>query len=99
MSTDEVPFGGDLVADREQALGFRVGTQPLDLSREFMADDHRRVQPATGPAIPLPYMEVGATDPCRVNPDEDVGRPDGRDRDLLELHSGSWPSFENRSHP
>ena len=98
VPADDVALGGDQVAGGEQARGLGLASERDDLARELVADDHRRLEPVAGPAVPFPDVQVGAADAGEVDADEDVARPVGGRRTLPQHHSRPGSLLHESAH-
>ena len=98
VAADDVSFGGDQVADGEQSGAGRLPAQLDDLAGELVADDDRRLEPAAGPAVPLPDVEIGAADAGVVDADQHVGGSAGGHGPVPQHHSGAGSCLHQSAH-
>jgi hypothetical protein len=93
VAADDVALCRDQIPDGQQSGSASLGPELGNFSREFMAHDDWRPEPITGPAVPLPYMKVGAADAGVVDSDERVTGSAGRDGNFSESDSRSGGLF------
>jgi hypothetical protein len=98
VPADNVALGGDQVPDREQPRGLAFAAELDDLARELVADHDRGPKPVTGPAVPLPDMEVGTADTCVVDTNHDVAGTAGRNGDIPHDHAGARGWLDECAH-
>jgi anti-sigma factor RsiW len=60
VPADDVSLGGHQVANGKEAGRLGIPAQLGDLARKLVAHDDGRLESASGPAVPLPDMQVGA---------------------------------------
>src|SRR5262245_10444882 len=81
----DVALAADEVACLEIA---DTGPDRDHFADELVADDHRHRNGLAGPVVPLPDVQVGATDAGAVDADEDLARPRPRLRNVLQPKTG-----------
>src|SRR5207247_3711572 len=69
VAADDVALGRDQVPHGEEPLRRSLVAKGRDLAGELVADHHRRAEPPARPGVPLPDVEIGATDPRGVDLD------------------------------
>ena len=70
----------------------------LDDSYELVADDHRGLDRALGPVVPVVDVDVRPADRGLLDADKDVARAGKGHRSLNELEAGPRPCLGDRSH-
>ena len=94
-ATDEVTFGGNVVAHGE--LG-DPGSDLLDVSTELVTNGHGDRDGALGPSIPVVDVDGGAANSRLFDPDEDVLGSDLGDGDLFHPEARFGLRFDECSH-
>ena len=92
---DHMTLGADQLSHLEAG---DVGAQTDDLSRELVPHGHRGRNRGPGPVVPIEDMHVGATDPGRQHPDQDVIGPWFGDRDVVEAQPHLVGMFHKSPH-
>src|SRR5690606_3331072 len=95
LAADDVPLGGDQLADLEPLY---VAAQGGDVAGELVAHGHGGGDGRPGPVVPLVDVEVGAADARGVHPDQDLVRTGLGYRDLLEGESRAVGMLHQRPH-
>ena len=88
IEVDDMALGRDPLADPEAAVDVLANGD--DLAGELVASDHGHRDVLLAPLIPVPDVDVGATDGGTVHPDQHVLRSGDRNRriDQLQAHLG-----------
>ena len=83
VQVDDVAFRRDTLTDLQPPVDFR--TNGDDLARKLVPGNHRRGHVLLGPLVPVPDVDVGATDGGPVHLDQHVLRPRLRHRRVDEF--------------
>jgi hypothetical protein len=97
MAAHYVAFGGDQIPYCQKIVpGSR--TQLRDPAGELMPYHDRRLEPVSGPVVPLPDVEVGTADAGVMYLDQRFVRPAGGDRHVPKDDTGTCGLFHEGAH-